>query len=561
MATDESNNISLEIESNDDIIEFKYRIKQLVNEVDCYKQQIHKLQLQIQLDTGMKNELQETIDNLEECIKREKNEMSIKINEIEEKHGTIKKELILRLAELENEIEEKSNKNQELQDKLIETNKLLLLARTEKTSIESSNKNESIIAKKSQIIDELSEKLLYEQNERKSLEQTVESMSKEQLELKEILQITKTQLAERNEILEMTRDELNECRIELETVKHIPTNEMNKGNSLFAEVEDRRKKYLERMAEMKKYYYDAKRCINNKDNEIKALKFELTALLNKQKDDAEDCIQENGELLDKYKDRILELEIKLLETQKKYRKLEIQKQPTDNSFSYFQAVLDAKRIEIEELEGKLENKSLQSLMQEEMKLKTNRQMRYWRNKAMSYEAQIESIKCRINTDHSSIEAEELFKLIQRDCLTKNSQIEESLMDPSEKSLTVIDETVVTFDDLIKIPNKQIPNALAQTEFNPSTADKQSSETEYQQHSPAIINKRSCQEIENENKENDAAENDAVKNINDNIKNEDEVKGKKILRFAEGTVDPQPRKLRRHNTPNYSVLHIPSKSKE
>lgn len=85
MATDESNNISLEIESNDDIMEFKYRIKQLVNEVDCYKQKIHKLQLQIQLDTGMKNELQETIDNLEECIKREKNEMNIKINEIEEK--------------------------------------------------------------------------------------------------------------------------------------------------------------------------------------------------------------------------------------------------------------------------------------------------------------------------------------------------------------------------------------------------------------------------------------------------------------------------------------------
>lgn len=93
------------------------------------------------------------------------------------------------MAELENEIEEKSNKNQELQDKLIETNKLLLLAKTEKTSMESSIKNESIIVQKSQIIDELSEKLLYEENERKSLEQTVESMSKEQLELKEILQV------------------------------------------------------------------------------------------------------------------------------------------------------------------------------------------------------------------------------------------------------------------------------------------------------------------------------------------------------------------------------------
>lgn len=135
------------------------------------------------------------------------------------------------------------------------------------------------------------------------------------------------------------------------------------------------------------------------------------------------------------------------------------------------------------------------------------------------------------------------------------------MDPSEKSLTIIDETVVTFDDLIKIPTIQIPNALGQTIFNPTTADKQSSELENQQHSPGIIDKRSCQEIENENKENDAADNAAVKNINDNIKNKDEEKGKKILRFAEGTVDPQPKKLRRHNTPNYSVLHIPSKSKE
>ncbi|KAK0174894.1 hypothetical protein PV327_010609 [Microctonus hyperodae] len=554
MATDESNNILLKIESNDDIMEFKHKIKQLVNDVDCYKQQIHKLQLQIQLETGMKNELQETIDNMEECIKREKNEMNIKINEIEEKHGTIKKELILRLAELENEIEEKSKKNRELQDKLIETNKLLLVARIEKSSVESSIKNESIIAQKTQIINELSEKLLYEENERKSLEQIIESMSKEQLELKEIFQINKAQLAERNEILETTRDELNECRIELETVKHVPTNEMNKGNSLFAEVEDRRKKYLERMAEMKKYYYDAKRCINNKDNEIKALKFELAALLNKQKDDAENCIQENGELLDKYKDRILELETKLLETQKKYRKLELQKEPTDNSFSYFQAVLDAKRKEIEELEAKLENKSLQSLIQEEIKLKTNRQMRYWRNKAMSYEAQIEKIKCRLNTNHSLVEAEELFKLIQRDCPTKNSQIEESLMDPTEKSLTVIDETIVTIDELIEIPKIQKQNVPTKTEFNLSIANKQSSKTENQQDNSAIINERFCHEIENENKENEMAD-DAT------VKNKDKEKGKKVLRFAEGTTDPQPKKLRRHNTPNYSILHVPSKSKE
>lgn len=48
-------------------------------------------------------------------------------------------------------------------------------------------------------------------------------------------------------------------------------------------------------------------------------------------------------------------------------------------------MLNAKRKNIEELEKQLEHESIQALVEEEIKHKTNRQLRYWRSKAMVFE--------------------------------------------------------------------------------------------------------------------------------------------------------------------------------
>lgn len=48
-------------------------------------------------------------------------------------------------------------------------------------------------------------------------------------------------------------------------------------------------------------------------------------------------------------------------------------------------MLSAKKKEIEELSAKLENKSIQTLIEEEIKCQTNQQLRYWRRKATTKE--------------------------------------------------------------------------------------------------------------------------------------------------------------------------------
>lgn len=83
------------------------------------------------------------------------------------------------------------------------------------------------------------------------------------------------------------------------------------GNSIFAEVEDRRQMLLDKMNVLQDKYKETKQALNKKTNEIKALRAEKAAMVRKWETDAIDALQENADLLDKYKSRIFELENKL----------------------------------------------------------------------------------------------------------------------------------------------------------------------------------------------------------------------------------------------------------
>lgn len=83
------------------------------------------------------------------------------------------------------------------------------------------------------------------------------------------------------------------------------------GNSLFAEVEDRRQMLLDKMKVLQDKYNEAKSALNTKMSEIKILKAEKAAMIRKWETDTIDTLQENVNLLDKYKSRIFELENKL----------------------------------------------------------------------------------------------------------------------------------------------------------------------------------------------------------------------------------------------------------
>lgn len=103
------------------------------------------------------------------------------------------------------------------------------------------------------------------------------------------------------------------------------------GNSLFAEVEDQRQMLLDKMKALQNKYIEAKQILNTKMNEIKILRAEKAAMVRKWETDAVDTLQENTDLLDKYKSKLFELENKL-KTEMKRNSQMIDEQSTNDSF-------------------------------------------------------------------------------------------------------------------------------------------------------------------------------------------------------------------------------------
>lgn len=83
------------------------------------------------------------------------------------------------------------------------------------------------------------------------------------------------------------------------------------GNSLFAEVEDRRRELLDKMKVLTNKYNETKRLLNVKTAEIMLLRAEKSAMAKKWENDVIDTLQENADLLDMYRKRIFDLETKL----------------------------------------------------------------------------------------------------------------------------------------------------------------------------------------------------------------------------------------------------------
>ena len=94
------------------------------------------------------------------------------------------------------------------------------------------------------------------------------------------------------------------------------------GNSLFAEVEDRRQMLLDKMKMLSTKYNEAKQALDSRSSEIKLLRAEKIAISRKWETDIVDTLQENADLLVKYKSRIFDLENKLKVEMKKNDEME-----------------------------------------------------------------------------------------------------------------------------------------------------------------------------------------------------------------------------------------------
>lgn len=91
------------------------------------------------------------------------------------------------------------------------------------------------------------------------------------------------------------------------------------GNSVFAEVEDRRQEQARLMTSLRDNCREAKKASEAKESIIRALKADKAALMRKWEDDTIEAIDQNQTLMETYKSRICELENNLQAERKKLK--------------------------------------------------------------------------------------------------------------------------------------------------------------------------------------------------------------------------------------------------
>lgn len=105
---------------------------------------------------------------------------------------------------------------------------------------------------------------------------------------------------------------------------------LKKGNSLFAEVENRRQDMMEKMKSMRDSYREMRKSFASKENEIKTLKMELATLLRNCEDNAIESVEQEAALVEAYTTRISDLENRLKEEQKKNKQFQKEQQTGSN---------------------------------------------------------------------------------------------------------------------------------------------------------------------------------------------------------------------------------------
>ncbi|XP_012228548.1 paramyosin [Linepithema humile] len=408
-------------------------VEKLTQEQEILQQQLHVLRLKVETHNALEKEFQESNKVLEDSLAECRIQTQKILAEKERNHTAEKKEYENYIATLETDT---TKYKQEIERLLKELKKYKDLVNQQSHDSTYMDDNSAIYKKETEILATLLEN---ESKKTTQLEIKLKNVESHCEELKDILRVTKNQLEDKNEILESVREELAVCRMELASLKVTPASDTRKGNSLFAEVEDERKKLLDNLKGLQNKYQEAKQEINSKSIEIKILKAENNAMFRKWENSEIDTLQEKANLLEMYKSRVFNLETKLKAEMKKNNQKEIES--VNNDFNYAQLLLNTKIKEIKHLNEKLEMQTTQMLVQEEVKHDISKQLRYWFSKAKSLEAEILIMKTQLKTaaENDNIDMSET------DCQITNTDFKKDFKEDFKEDFEK-KHLKVTFDD-------------------------------------------------------------------------------------------------------------------
>ncbi|KYN34315.1 hypothetical protein ALC56_11422 [Trachymyrmex septentrionalis] len=367
--------------------------KKMKQENEDYRQELYVLRLKLETSDAIVRDLQDSGETLENNFKEYVRQATVLSSEKKEKYKAEQKEYENHIANLEtNQIKNKLE-IKELQKEL-KKYKDIINNQPFNAMADNLTAYKEELRETHMLLQNEKERFLQKEKNEKTL---VDELAHKEVQCEELRldlhKITKD-LVEKNKELENARESARELAAKLEELESsniIPASDICKGNSLFAEVEDRRQMLLDKMKTLSTKYNEAKQALDSKTCEIKLLRAEKIAISRKWETDIIDTLQENADLLVKYKSRIFDLENKLKAEMRKNDEIE-ETQSANDDFNYAQSLLAAKKKELKELNEKIEKQTMQMLVQDEVNNNISRQLRYWQSKAKFLETQNKVIK-------------------------------------------------------------------------------------------------------------------------------------------------------------------------
>ncbi|RZC40998.1 Ax dynein light domain containing protein [Asbolus verrucosus] len=391
----------------------------------------------------------------------ENNKLESRIQQLEESNLNLKISYNEQINSLEKDL---ANKEDEINNLKRELDDIIKISENQQPINEEKLLNEICELKRNNLVlqeqvDDLVKSCDNKEKQNVFLQETISQLKEEVQNYREILTCKKSELDEANDLIQTLKDDFLCVQSELDLVKSKPLDEKSRGNSLFAEVDDRRVQLQQNMNIMKTKYVEMKRERASLLKQITVVRNENATLLARWEAEVTEAKDDQDMILLSYKNQIRTLS-ELVESYEKEIK---EKFHCDNAVSgemkFYGAMLAAKNQEIENLRQKLSSKSLSETLFSHDLAQARKAIRKHKLETMKLQNEIGQLNVQIEEMHltsptesiSQQEKTELKSTVKKDIETER-EIKIIDLNDTNKENQIVAEKRVQFTENTAEPN-------------------------------------------------------------------------------------------------------------
>ncbi|XP_063917999.1 protein Spindly [Zophobas morio] len=371
------------------------KYKQLQVELESANQALYDCRRQAKTTQSLEVEYQEEIKLVQSQAVEQEQILKARIQQLEDENQNTRTINNERVSDLEKELLDKEQEIADLKKNLEDFVKISQVQTVHDKTLDEITKLHDENAEFQERLLEL-EKVLKDRQQQNLVQvERIKQLEAELADHAEILKCKRDELEEAKTLNQNLRDELTCAQSELDSVKSCPLDQGSKGNSLFAEVDDRRVQLQQNINTMKSKYIDMKRDRASLLKQISSLRHENSTLIAQLNGELNDRKYDEERIVDSYKFQIETLN-ELIDSYKK----ELSGQPNSDEISaqglkFFENMLATKNAEIETWRQKFSARSINYTSLSYELAEANRKIRQLTLENLHVKHEVEELKLKI----------------------------------------------------------------------------------------------------------------------------------------------------------------------